>query len=516
MTDASEAVVVARNVSSRCIAIVVEMALGVVVLPFNVVHLGKAAYGLWMLAASITAYFSILDLGYGGALVKFVAQYRARRDYRALNEILSTTFCLFAALGGVAYLAAIVVALFIGRLFHLDAADAHVGRIVLLVISLNVFVGMAFGVFGGVINGFQRYYLNSVVAIVTTIATAAVNVAVLALGYGLVALVVATTVVRLAAFALYRANAYRVFPELQVTPRLFSRARLRELTSFSVYMLIIDWARRLNYSMDAVVIAAFLNTSAVAIWSVAQRIAEALGRLTFQLSDVLFPSVVDNDVSARLHRLQAIFLIGTRLSLVTVVPIGVALMLYADRLVQAWVGPSFAASAVILQLLSLIVIIRVGAATATTLLKGGGRHRLIALTNLAMGVVNVALSVVLVHWFGLVGVALGTLLPIAVGTLFVVFPVCCRRVDVSFARAIAEGIWPAVWPAAVMSGYVVLTRGFLGESLVGVGAEMSLASLVYVATFLFFGITPAERRLYMSKLSALVPLRTAPAVAEGA
>ena len=31
-----------------------------------------------MLTASMTAYFSVLDLGYGGALVKFVAQYRAQ------------------------------------------------------------------------------------------------------------------------------------------------------------------------------------------------------------------------------------------------------------------------------------------------------------------------------------------------------------------------------------------------------------------------------------------------------
>src|SRR5207237_10215047 len=74
-----ETLTVARNVSTRYLAIATEMLVGLVVLPFNVQHLGKQAYGLWILAASVTAYFSVLDLGYGGALVKFVAQYRARR-----------------------------------------------------------------------------------------------------------------------------------------------------------------------------------------------------------------------------------------------------------------------------------------------------------------------------------------------------------------------------------------------------------------------------------------------------
>ena len=82
--DSDETLTVARNVSTRYLAIGIEAALGLVVLPFNIAHLGTSAYGLWMLTASITAYFSVLDMGYSGALVKFVAQYRARRaDARA-------------------------------------------------------------------------------------------------------------------------------------------------------------------------------------------------------------------------------------------------------------------------------------------------------------------------------------------------------------------------------------------------------------------------------------------------
>ena len=50
--------------------------------------------------------------------------------------------------------------------------------------------------FGGVINGFQRYDLNNIVGTASSIATAIVNVIVLLAGYGLVELVVATTAVR--------------------------------------------------------------------------------------------------------------------------------------------------------------------------------------------------------------------------------------------------------------------------------------------------------------------------------
>jgi O-antigen/teichoic acid export membrane protein len=473
------------------------------ILPFNVEHLGQSAYGLWMLTASITAYFSVLDLGYSGAVVKFVARYRARQDVRALNEILSTTFGIFAAVGAVTYGVAIVIAVYMDRLFQLSPDQVHLGRAVLLIITANVAVGTAFSVFGGVINGFQRYDLNNVVGTISSIATTIANVIVLALGFGLVELVAATTIVRIATYGIYRANAYRVFPGLQLHLSLFKRARLREMTGFSIYMLLIDWANKLNYSMDALIIGAFLNTSAVAVWTVAQRLAEVTQRLTNQLNEVLFPTVVDNEGAARADRLQAIFVQGTRLSLAGVIPLGGSLILLAEPLVNAWVGPEFAGSAIVLQVLSLSVIVRVGTSTATTVLKGAGNHRMVAFTTLAAAFVNVAVSLALVKPFGLAGVALGTAIPVCGASAAILFPAGCRRVNLPLGRGLSEAVWPAVWPAVIMTAFVLATRDYVPASLFAVGGEIALAVLIYGVVFFFFSLGAPERRFYKIQISQL-------------
>jgi membrane protein EpsK len=101
---------VARNVSTRYIAIVVEGLIGLMVLPFNVAHLGRSAYGLWALTTSITWFVGVLDLGYSGALVKFVAEYRAWRDHTALNEVVSTIAMVFTALGGLCFAVTAIIA----------------------------------------------------------------------------------------------------------------------------------------------------------------------------------------------------------------------------------------------------------------------------------------------------------------------------------------------------------------------------------------------------------------------
>ena len=497
---------VTRNLSTRYLAIVVEMAVGLLVLPFNVAHLGKAAYGLWVLTTSITAYFSVLDLGYSGALVKFVAQYRAKRDFRGLNEILSTTFYLFVVFGVVTYLAAIVIAVFLDKVLTIAPGQLSVARWVLLVTSIHFALGTACSVFGAVINGFQRYDLNNVTGTISSVVVAVVNVAVLSLGYGLVELVVATTIVKVLTYWVYRANAYGVYRGLDLRPANFRRHRLREVTSFSVFMLLIDWANKMNFSIDTIVIGVVLGTSAVAVWAIGQRLAEVTQRLTNQLNDILFPNIVNHSESSRLDRLQTIFVVGTRLSLATVVPIGMALILMAAPLVQAWVGPDFSDSVIVLQLLSLTVIVRVGNATAQTLLKGADGHRLVAYTNVATAVVNLLLSVVLARLIGLPGVAIGTLVPITVASCFVLFPAGCRRVELPLWRAFADAVWPAVWPAAAMAAYIAVTRPYVAISLVPVLLNMAVAAGVYVVTFFAFASSSTERRFYLSKAFEAVPL----------
>ena len=48
-------------------------AIGLILLPFNMAHLVPSVYGLWAPTTWVTWFFGVLDLGYGGALVKFIA-----------------------------------------------------------------------------------------------------------------------------------------------------------------------------------------------------------------------------------------------------------------------------------------------------------------------------------------------------------------------------------------------------------------------------------------------------------
>ena len=506
-SDDRQLATVARNVTTRYMAIAIDALIGVVLLPFNVHHLGQAAYGLWMLTASMTTYFSVLDLGFGGSIVKFVASYRAKRDARGLNEIASTLFVIFSAVGLIAYGVFVLLAFNIGQVFNLTPDQIATGRSLMLIIGVYVSLGFPFSIFGGIINGFQRYDLNNAVGVCSSLIVAALNVAMLLAGFSLVQLVAATTTVRILTYFVYRLNAYTVFRGLRIQPSLFLWSRVRELSSFSLYIAIIDWANKLNYSIDAIIIGAYLSASAVALWTVPQRLAEMLQRLTNQFNGVLFPVIVDSDAGQKPERLRAIFVQGTRLSLVTVIPLAGVLFLLADPLIHAWVGPKFTESILVTQILIAVVAIRVGNATATQVLKGAGQHRLLAFSNLGTALANVALSLLWIRRYGLVGQAYGTLLPVAFSSVFVLWPAACRRVGLGVTDAFRRAVWPTVWPLLVMAAVVVPMRNALPANMFAVAATGAAGAITYVATFLALAVKRDERQLYFAKVTELARSR---------
>lgn len=495
---------VARNVSTRYLAIFVDGFIGLVLLPFNVSHLGPSAYGLWMLVTSVTWFFGVLDLGYGGAVVKFVAQYRALRDRSALNEVLSTIGVVFTGIGVLSFLATLLLAWRIDALFNIDAGQVQTARYVLLIVGTYLSVRFCFAIFGSVVYGFQRYYLNNAVSIGTSLAAAAVNVALLSAGYGLVELVAATSAVRVLSLGLFAANAYRAFPGLRLRPSLFRRARLQEVTGFSVYMLVLNWSAKLNYSSDTLVIGAMLDTTAVALWTVGQRLAQVSQQLTSQLNDALFPLVVDSDAAERRDRLQMILMRGTKLSLALAAPLCLGLIVRAEPLIHSWVGTQFSSSILPTRILLVVVLVRISTASAGLILKGAGEHRLLTYTNATAAVVNILLSIALVRPFGLPGVALGTLIPISLSSAFLLYPAACRRVGLPVGRVATEAIWPATWPAFVMVALLWFARELPPAGLTGVALHLAAGAFVYAGLFLMVAIGGEERRFYWTKVRTLL------------
>src|SRR4051812_12681115 len=182
----------------------VNVGLGIFLMPFTVHHLGTAQYGLWMLVASMTYYFQLLDLGYGSGILRHVADADARQDVDLVNRILSTFVVVYSAIGVAAVIGVAGIILFaLPRFPNLPASEVPRAQLLLALLGLRIAIGFPMTVFGAATTARQRFALNNVVAIAVALVNGLVTYVVLAAGFGLVALVTGTTAVSLASYVAY-------------------------------------------------------------------------------------------------------------------------------------------------------------------------------------------------------------------------------------------------------------------------------------------------------------------------
>jgi len=516
MTSSIRAVM--TGTATKYVLLAVNLALGIVLMPFTVRHLGASEYGLWMLVASLTYYFQLLDLGYGSGLVRHVAEADATGNVDGVNRILSTFVVVYAALGLAAGLGTIGLMLWaVPRFPHLSADEVRRGQLVLAMIGVRTAIGFPMTVFGAATTARQRFALNNCVAIVIALVNGAVTYAVLVAGYGLLMLVACTSALGLASYAAYAWTARIAFPEMRIRPSLFSRHLVREVTTFSVYVFIIDIAIQIGFNLDNVVVGAALGTSAVAVYAVTLRLADYQRQLCNQFNGFLFPIVVRLRASGSQEALQSMLIEATRIALVLVTGVTIAVIGFGRPLLIEWMGPGFEAGAVPLYVLALAGIVLVGQGPLGNILLGTGRHRLVAFVSLGEAIANLALSLILVRRFGLLGVAVGTAVPIAIANLCILLPAACRQVEVPLVRFIGLVVPASIAGAVPAIAVCAAFRVWLPPaSLAAILAEGAAVGIVYLAAACRVGFDRSVRTRYLAGARGLLsstPLRAAAEIA---
>jgi O-antigen/teichoic acid export membrane protein len=247
----------------------------------------------------------------------------------------------------------------------------------------------------------------------------------------------------------------------------------------------------------------------VAVYAVTLRLAEAQRNLANQFNTLMFPVVVRYGATNDPDSLRRILIEGTRLSLALVGGLTVCLIAFGRSLIARWMGPGFDAAVMPLYVLAIAGVVLIGQAPLGNILLGTGRHRVVAFTSLAEALANLALSVILVRRYGLLGVAIGTAIPVIVANVFVLVPAVCRQLDVSaavFGRSVTVG--PLVGAAlAAMAAWIVRTA-WPPQSLAAILAEGAIVALIYVVALWTVGLDRALRERYSAFAREMLVLAT--------
>jgi O-antigen/teichoic acid export membrane protein len=408
-----------RNILSNLVGNIIYAVIGFMLAPIMIHGLGDLHYGMWVLALSLLGSYGLIDTGMRITMQRFVARFKGMNQRESLNQVLATTMVLTVAASLVLCALTAFLTLFLPNFFHVGVASRSLFRRVLALLGLSIAFIFPTRALTTYLSGIQRFDLFNFGSTVTSILRAILIIATLHSGFGLLGVAGVTLAVEALSLPFYWLLLKRADPGASLHWRNCHLLRMRELAGFSFFAYLGTAGDYLRYSTDSAVISRFLGVALVTPFSVAGRLMDNFRALIATFNSPLMPRMSEIDSQGRPADLKEFFVRTTKMTSLISLFIGSLVLLDGKSLLRLWLGEHFVSSYGLLLVLTVGYVLTLAQTPSVSLMFAKGRHRLLGCWTLGEGAANLLLSVYWARQYGLVGVALGTTVPMLVTGLLI-------------------------------------------------------------------------------------------------
>jgi O-antigen/teichoic acid export membrane protein len=408
-----------KNVGSSWSALAMNVLVGIFLSPFILHHLGDAAYGIWVLIFSVTGYYGLFDLGIRSSIIRYASKYSAVGDTEKLKQFVSTALFSYTCIGLVSMALTVSLSSSVEHLFKIPPEMHSQARLLLLMVGASVSLGFPLGVFGGMLEGLQRFYILNWTSIGSTLLRAALIVHFLNRGYGLVTAVLITVTLPVLSSILRGVIVFRWCP-VPLGLRYVNKESFRNMATYGGTTFLVMVAGRLRFRTDELVLGGMMSTVAITYFSIGARIVDYAQEFVSSMAQIFVPMSSHSEAKGDLGRLRKVYIAGNRVCALLILPITIVLILLGKHVIRIWVGARYIPhSYPVLVVLIIPFTLMLMQSASGRVLFGIGKHQSFAKVTLIEGIANLILSIALVPPLGVVGDALGTAIPL--GCTFLLF-----------------------------------------------------------------------------------------------
>jgi len=446
-----------------------NIVLTLVLTPFIIRQLGPEHWGLWALVGAFLSYYSLTDLGMGASIARFASGSLAKHEYEQCNKYLSTAFAVYTGMGALMALVTFAIA---GGAYFWDLPEGNGGLFahVIMVMGLSFAIGMPLQVYGGALSANLRFDLLSYFQFVAMIVRTGLVVAFLLGGLGVLGLAYASAIASLLSYVITIVASHRTLPAVRVRRTCMTRETAREMFSYSSWVTVANLTSIFRFRIDALVITIFLGLTPTGIYQIASMFAMHLHDGMNSIFGILFPYFSRLNAAEQHEKLIRAMFFTTRRAIQIAMLGGFAMIAWGQDFLAWWLDPQFADAYPSLVVLVICMAFACGQMPTYHYLFGLSKSKFFAITHGIEAIVNVALSLILIKFtsLGILGVALGTMIPMLAVQVTVLPIYACRQL----------GIRPSMYFLFVARVVLVSLVGLAIPAMIAY--ELSKPSLVYI------------------------------------
>lgn len=485
------------------VVIFLNTIVGLLYTPYMLRMMGQSEYGLYSLVASVIAYLTVLDLGFGNAIVRYTAKFRAEKKTEEQYEMFGMFFLLYLVIGIVAFGIGLGLYFNVDTLFGntMTAVELGRARIMMLLLVANLAFTFPMSIWGSIIQAYEDFVFQKSLNIIRIILNTVVMICLLHFGYKAVAMVVVQTIFNVLTLVINFIYCRRKLNiHIYFRFRHFHWGFLKEVAIYSFWIFLNAIIDRVYWSTGQFVLGAMVGTAAVAVFAIAIQLEGMYMQFSTAISSVFLPKVTAMVATNRSRKeISDLFIRTGRIQYIVLAYILSGFIIFGRQFIELWAGAGYSDAYMISLLFFIPLTVPLIQNLGITILQARNEMKFRSVLYIIIALVSLAMQIVLTRYFGGIGCAMGVSGALVVGQILIMNVYYRRRQDLDIMTFWKEISKMSIIPIVLIFSSMLVIRHFFaldswGKLILGIAAF----SLVYIPLFFRFSMTDDERNLFIS------------------
>lgn len=404
--------------------------------PFLIRMLGQSEYGLYSLVASVIGYLTVLDLGFGNAIVVYTVKYREKKEYTKEKKMHGMFKIIFYLIGIIVGILGIILYLNVNKLFGqtMTTIELRKAKIMMLILTVNLVLTFIFNIYTSIINAYEKFIFQKITSILNTILKPIIMLPLLFLGYKSITMCLTISIINL---IILISNYIYCIKKLNINIKYqgFDKKLFIEMFSYSFFIFLGIIVDKVNWSVDQFILGAISGTTAVSLYSVASTLNTLFINLSTAISGVMLPKVskmIANEVSD--EEITNEFIKVGRIQFYIIFLMITGFIFLGKEFIILWAGKSYINSYYITVILLLPAMFSLIQNLGISIMQAKNLHKFRSVLLACIAIINIFISIPLAKNFQGIGSAIGTSLSVLIGNVLILNIYYHKKVKINIIK----------------------------------------------------------------------------------
>lgn len=465
--------------------IFLNTAYGLIVMPYILSQVGSSDYGVYRTIASLSNSLTVLDLGFSGTVLRFVAKYNAENNRPKVNEFLGMALIQTFIVSGLVMVVGGGLFFGIDPIYSVKFSPSELRLAKQLYVILIVNIGLTFfeNVFFGVIAGHNEFGFSNGIKILLLIGKTAAIYLLLPIFQSVIVVVAAQTVLTALALLAYLLFIYRKL-RVRFTFGKWDKALFKESFGYTILLFAQSVVIQFNGNIDNMVIGAVKGSQMVTVYSFAITIYNMYVQLSFSISNVMLPTVTNRiHAGATSRNLEDLVIRVGKIQFFVLGAVLFGFIMLGQEFFAQWLGPDYQDCYYLVLILVIPDTLHLIQNVCLSILRAKNLMVFRTVSLLYSAAINVIVTIFGTIRYGYYAAAIGTAMSTIIGSIISMNIYYKRKLGMNIFRMFfltVKDIIPALLGATVITYFV---KRSIYSAMTANWLPFILCSMVFVAVY---------------------------------